>query len=269
MSVGTAVRRAVPGGVDPRIWARRAAVARSRGRRWRGAVAAVAVLVVLAAGGLGVLHSGIFEARHRTVRGAAHTSAAAVLAAAGITSATPLVDVSPAAAAARIDRLPWVLRSSVRLSWPDAVVVTVVERAPVAVVDGPGGPVVVDRTGRVLAPATAVSQAAALPQVVAPGPVGAAGSWLSPSAAPALAVAAAVPPALAGRVQQVTADTGGQVTLALDGGVRVDFGPAVAVAAKFESLVAVLADPAAAPSGPAVIDVRAPGEPTVGPPGSA
>ncbi|MDA8268110.1 MAG: FtsQ-type POTRA domain-containing protein [Actinomycetota bacterium] len=269
MSVGTAVRRAVPSGIDPKIWARRVAVARARGQRLRGLTIAVSVVVAVAVLGLGILHSGWFEARHRTVLGAQHTSPAAVWSAAGIGSATPLVDVSPSAAAARVDRLPWVLRATVRRSWPDAVVVRVVERVPVAVVGGPGDAVVVDRTGRILAPASAVPAAAALPRLVAPGGVGRPGSWLGSAAGPALVVAAAVPPAIAGQVQQVTTDASGQVTVGLVGGVQVDFGPAVAVAAKFESLVAVLADPASAPTGPAVIDVRAPGEPTVGPPSAA
>ena len=262
MSVATAARRVVPSGIDPRIWARRVAVARDRGRRWRSRAVAVAALLV---GGLLLVHSGPFEARHRTVLGATHTTPAAVLAAAGITSSTPLVDISPAAAAARIDRMPWVLRASVRRSWPDGVVVTVVERTAVAVVDGPAGPALVGRAGRVLAVGTA-AQASQLPVIRAPGPIGAPGSSLAPDARPALTVSAALPGSLAGRVQQIAADSSGQVTLTLDGGVTVDFGPAVEVAAKFESLVAVLADPTAAPTGSAVIDVRAPGEPTVGPP---
>lgn len=262
----TALARAVAA-VDPRMRARRAAVARSAGRRRLHRLVAAAVVLSLAAVSLAVLHSGVLEARHRLLRGATDTPASAVWRAAGISSATPLVDVSSGAAARRVEQLPWVGRASVQRHWPDTVVVTVTEREPVAVVGQGASAVVVDRTGRVLAPAAGVAGAGALPRLTAPG-VGPRppGRWVGPQAAPALAVAADEPSVLAGRVTQVTVGAGDTVTLALTGGIQVAFGPATEVIQKFESLAAVLADPTSAPTGPAVIDVTDPQSPVVGPP---
>lgn len=253
-----------PRNVDPRIWARRVAVARHAGRRRLRRLQAVAALVTVVALVLVLLHSGWFEARHRQLRGAVRTPASAVWREAGISSATPLVDVSPGAAAARIERLPWIARAMVVRHWPDAITVTVRERVPVAVVGQGAAAVVVDRTGRVLAPAAGIG--GTLPTLISVAAPAAPGRWVAAGAAPGLTAAAAVPPVLAGRVQQVVVGQGGQVTLGLAGGITVMLGAATALRAKFESLAAVLADPASAPTGPAAIDVRSPAEPTVGPP---
>ena len=100
--------------IDPRIRARRAAVSRSAGRRRLRRLVAMVVVVAVGLTVLGALHSGLLEARHRVLHGAVHTAPAAVWRAAGITSATPLIDISPGAAARRIERLPWVARASVQ-----------------------------------------------------------------------------------------------------------------------------------------------------------
>lgn len=224
--------------------------------------------MLAAAAAAGLLHTGWFEARHRQLNGAGSAEAAGVWRAAGISSATPLLDIAPATAARRVERLAWVRTADVRLHWPDTVVLTVTRRVAVAVVGSGSGAEVVDRSGRALALASADPAAATLPTVATgavPVPLG---RWVSPAAAPALAVAGGVPPILAGRVSQVSV-VAGQVGLALTGGVAVVFGPPAAVQAKFESLAAVLADPVSAPSGPAVIDVTDPRNPTVGPPGPA
>lgn len=258
--------RRIPHGIDPRIWARRAAVVRSRTRRRRWLVGGMAVALLVAGAALALLHSGWFEARHRLLQGAVHTPASAVWRAAGIGPATPLIDVSAAAAARRIDMLPWVDRASVVRQWPDTVRVTVTERIPVAVVGQGSQAVLVDRSGRALALASTAGVPATLPLVVsAAGPV-AVGHWVAPTASPGLVVAAGIPRVLAGEVRQVLVSPGGLVTVALAGGVTADLGAPTAVQAKFESLAAVLADPASAPTAPATIDVRDPGTPVVGPP---
>lgn len=264
--VEAGTRQPMPGGVDPRIWARRSAVTRAEDRRrlwWVLPVLGVAVVVVA---GLAVLHSGLFEARHRRVVGVTHGSTAAIWSAAGIGSSTPLIDIDPTAAAARIERLPWVEQAVVHRNWPDTVTVTVTEGIPVAVVGQGTEAVVVDGRGRVLGSAASVVGSSALPVLADTGPVPAPGHDLGAGMVPAVQVAAAVPPVLRMRVQAVAVTGTGDVDVTLTGGIEVQFGPADQLQAKFESLAAVLDDPQSAPTGPATVNVEDPGEPTVGPP---
>lgn len=251
--------------VDPRITARRVAVAREQGRRRLRVLVTGTAVVGVVAGAAGVLHSPLVSARHVVVRGEHHTSRTAIVAAAGLVHHPPLVDV-PSTAAAAVERLPWVARAVVSVHWPDAVTITVVERVPVAAVARSGGVSVVDRTGRVLEDVAAPPPG--LPLLVAGVTPGRPGTFLGPAARPGLVVAAALPPALRGRVQRVQVDPRGAVTLDLGGGVVAELGVGGDLPAKFEALASVLA--AGLPAGPAVVDVTVPDEPTVGPrPGGA
>lgn len=247
--------------IDPRIRARRTAVTRARGRRRLSGLVVGLVVLVVVAGTLALLHSPLFSARHVTVRGEAHTPRAAVVAAAGLRDHPPLVDVSPGAAARRIEALPWVATATVTRRWPDAVAVRITERRAVAVVAGPAGVALVDATGRVLA--VQPDAPAALPALDGVGRPAAPGRQLGPAAGPALSVAARLPVALRGPVRSVTVAAGGEVTLGLTGGLTATLGSTEDLTAKFESLAAVLAG--AQPKGPAVIDVSVPSEPLVGP----
>jgi cell division protein FtsQ len=247
--------------VHPRVWQRRVAVLRDQGRRrLRWVVGGVAVLVVLCVGLL-VLHTPLLALRHATVRGATHSGTEAVLAAAGLLDHPPLIDVDPRNVAARVEALPWVAHAVVVRNWPDDVTITVTERTPLGSIARRGGGVaVVDASGRVLAWEGTAPPGLVLVVPVVPGPPGAV---LAGGAHPALVVAAALPPALAGRVQQVVVGAGGAVTLDLGGGLSAALGRTDGVHAKLVALASVLAG--ARVSGPAVIDVTVPGEPTVGP----
>jgi hypothetical protein len=120
---------------------------------------------------------------------------------------------------------------------------------------------VVDASGHVLAwQATAPSG----PVLVAPVEPGPPGTILAADARPALLAAAALPPALAGRVAQVHVGPQGVVTLDLGAGVSALLGRTDGLHAKLVALASVLAGVPV--SGPAQIDVTVPGEPTVGPP---
>jgi cell division protein FtsQ len=248
--------------IDPRILERREEVARQRSRHRLQVIGAVGAVVMVVGAVWGVLHSPVLAARHITVIGAIHTGVGPVVAAAAL-DGQPLVDVDPGAVAARVEALPWVAHATVARHWPDTLVVTVVERVPVAVVESPGhGSVLVDGSGHVLSaeslapPGTVVVHAP-----VAPSPPG---SVLGPGAAPGLAVLAAVPPTLERRVEEVDVGPGGEVTLALTGHVGVTLGPAVDLPAKFEALLSVLVD--VPPTAPEVVDVTVPDSPAVGPP---
>lgn len=250
--------------VDPRIGARRTAVAKERGRRRLRLVVVALAVAVLMAGGMAVLHSPLLAVRHVTVRGAHRVSHRLVVRTAGLSGAPPLVDVDPAVAAARLEQLPWLARATVARRWPDSVVVTVVERTPVVALARPassGGYALVDGDGRVLqwvgvAPG-------GLPVLQAPVTVPVPGRLLAADARPGIDVADVFAGALAGRLLVVAVDSSGSVRLDLGGGVEVVVGRAISLGPKLASLRSVLEG--APPAGPEVIDVTVPGQPTVGP----
>jgi cell division protein FtsQ len=248
--------------VHPRVWQRRLAVLGDHGRRrLRWVMGAVAALVALCVG-LAVLHTPLLALRHVDVEGAVHTDPAGVLTAAGLTGHPPLIDVDPKSAAAAVERLPWVLRAEVVRRWPDSVTIRITERVPVGALARPGGEVaLVDSSGRVLGFQPGPAPGPMLVAPVAPGPPG---STLAAPDRPALEVAAALPASLAPVVRTVSVDAEGAVTLGLAQRLSAELGHTDALEAKLVSLESVLEDTHL--SGPAVIDVTVPQEPTVGPP---
>lgn len=255
--------------MDPRIGRRRAEVTRARGRRRLRLVLAVGGLLAVGVGALVVLHSSLFSARHVTVVGAAHTGPTAVLQAAGLRGSPPLIDVNGGAAAGRVEALPWVGRATVARRWPDSVVVRVTERVPVAVVPARGAFFLVDASGRVLERVPMAP--AGVPFLTSPAPPGGPGTTLGRAAQPGLEVVAAAEHVLPDRVAGVTVGPRGSVILDLGKGVRATLGatvgPPSAVGSKLAALASVLAG--TAPTGPELIDVSVPGEPTVSPGASA
>jgi hypothetical protein len=162
--------------VDPRLSARRQAVA---------------------------LHSPLLAAHSVTVRGNVHETSAQVVAAAGLSSHPPLLDVQPGTAAAGVERLPWVRSASVQVAWPDAVHITVREEVPTLAVHT------------------------------------AAGSWLAVSDdGRVLASSATRPPGTLLLVLPV--EPGGWVQLALTSPLRIDIGSDSELPAKYEDVSAAL-----------------------------
>lgn len=248
--------------VDPRIWRRRVEVARARGRKRLRVVVVLGVVAVVVVGGLVVLHSPLLSARHVRVIGASRTSRAAVLRASGLGAHPPLVDVSPGAAASAVEALPWVASATVTRQWPDSATVRLTERVPVAAVGrGASASALVDGTGRVLEWSATPAAADGLAVLQLSVSVGRPGTTLPPAAAPGLAVATALAAAAVPGVQTVTVSGPGDVTVGLAHGVQVLFGRARNLSSEVGALASVLAG--APPAGPAVIDVRVPGEPTV------
>jgi cell division protein FtsQ len=148
-----------------------------RGRRridlrgWRGK-ALIGGVVVLAAGGSGFLmqRSGLLDALEPRlaqdgvnlaaklglvvgnieVDGRAMTAKAAILRAIGATRGTPILAVSPSAAKAQLETLPWVRSAAVERQLPDTIHVTIVERAPFAFWQRQGKLALIDRDGTVI-----------------------------------------------------------------------------------------------------------------------
>jgi len=246
--------------IDPKIRERRIAVTRERGRhRLRIAVTGLCVPAMVV-GAFFVLHTGLFSARHVTVSGARHTPLSAVVRTAGLAGHPPLLDVDPGRASARLAKLPWVRSAVVERRWPDSVIVKVTERVAVAAITRRSGAVaILDSSGRVLADGRD-APAGVVPVVLSvdPGPPG---SVLGPSASSALAVICYLPPSLRSQVRSVTEGSGGEMILDLGGGLRADLGSATQLRVKFEALESVLAG--ANLSGPEVVDLTVPEEPTV------
>ena len=295
---GVARDRPVGPSVDPRMRQRAVEVVRERGRRRTRVTASIATVATVLVVAFGVLHTGLLGVRHVRIVGRHPGTDASLLVSAGLARGEPLIDVGPASAEGRLERLPWVATAEVHRSWPDSVAITVTSRQPVAQVPtgtSATGPVVtVDATGRVLA--RLARARADLPVVVGvrPGPVG---TWLAGSAgsgfrpgAPAtipvawaartvtatdgvggvLAAAAGVEALGRGRplgptsarVTRITATADGSLGAVVEpGAVTVVLGTPTELAAKVTALVSML-DAVHLPAG-ARLDLQVPDRPTV------
>ncbi len=184
-------------------------------------VQALAVLVVLAGAGAWVLlGSPFFSVRTVQVDGARTLSADEVREVAGIPTGTALVRVDTAAAADRVARLPQVASVTVVRGWPDEVVVTIAQRAPVAVVEQDGTRSLVDADGLLFDTVTGDVPPGVVPMdVPTPGP----GDRATTAA---LAVVQSLPASVRTDVTEIRATGGDDVTLVLTGGRTVSWGKA-------------------------------------------
>ena len=253
--------------IDPRIRQRRLAIRRSEGRRRLLWVVAVAVVAVVAVGGWALLHTRWFSAQVVTVEGVhPHTTADAIVAAAGLNGHPALVSVDPGATAGRVEALPFIATAQVHRHWPDGVAVTVTERIPKLTVAGPRSSwSVLDGSGRTLQvvatkPAGLVTLVVHTPKgVVPPSPVGGA---LPSSATMALKVGRTLPVAFSAQVVSLTAAPDGTISMTLNSGITVLLGTGADLAAKYEDVAAIIAHGTL--RGAKVIDVSVPQSPTVG-----
>ncbi len=229
-----------------------------RRRRIAGAVAAAAV-VALAWWALWA--SPLLAVRDVRVDGASTLTAEQVRTAAGVAEGTPLLRVDVSAAEGRVARLPQVASVQVARGWPGSVVVTVVERRPVAVVEDAGTRSLVDASGVLFDTLTGEAPDGVVPlDVPTPGPG-------DPAMRAALDALVALPADVRAQVAGAEADSGEDVTLTLrDGTVVVWGGPdpgsdggpdgadtrAAALVALLEQIDAGALEPAA------TIDVSAP-----------
>ncbi len=246
--------------MDPRISARRTAVIKEQGRR------RLRVLAIGLAGTAGLVgawflvHSPVFSARSITVTGTLHETPAEVVAQAGLASHPPLLDVNAGAAAAALERLPWVRSAAVHVSWPDGVHIAVTEETARFVVSMPGGRwESLSADGRVLGVTPA--RPAGLLLLTLPQAPGALGTVLSARDEPALQVASTLPASFAAQVTAITVEPAGWVQLAMTTPILVDIGSDAQLTAKYEDVSSILAG-ATLHNGD-VIDVSVPDAPTV------
>lgn len=231
-----------------------------RDRRRRRLLGAAALLAVLALAWWALWASPLLAVRDVRVDGAGSLTAEQVRTAAGVAEGTPLLRVDVDAAAARVARLPQVASVQVARGWPGSVVVTVVERRPVAVVEDGGTRSLVDASGVLFDTVTGEA-----PEGVVPLDVRTPGAG-DPAMLAALDALVALPADVRAQVTGAAADSGEDVTLTLrDGTVVVwggpdagDGGPGSA-ADRADTLVALLGQIEAGALEPAeTIDVSAP-----------
>ena len=164
---------------------------------------------------------------------------------AGIEPGTPLLRVDVDGARDRIARLPQVASVAVTRGWPHTVVVTVVERKPVAIVGPPGRRTLVDADGVLFDTVSGAPPAGVVPlDVASPGPG-------DPATTAALAAVEALSRDLRTQVASLAATGSGEITLALTDGTVVRWGgperserKAAALAALIDQLAHGKLDPA-------------------------
>jgi len=248
--------------IDPRISARRTAVMREQGRRRLRVLTIGLIGTAVIVGAWFLLHSPLFSARSVTVTGAMHESTAQVVAQAGLASRPPLLDVDAGAAAAAVERMPWVRTATVHVSWPDGVHIAVTEETARFVVGAAGGQWdALSADGRVLSVSPARPPGLLLLSV--PRAPGAPGTVLPARDGAGLVVASTLPTSFAAQVTSVTVEPAGWVRLALTTPIAVNIGTPTQLTAKYEDVSSILAG-ATLHDGD-VIDVSVPGAPTVTP----
>lgn len=243
--------------IDPRIRARRIEVRRHQGRRRLSRLLELGLVLVVAATFLGALATPLLDVDEVVVTGTRHLQADEVVAAAGVEPGTPLVQVELRAAGQRVAALPWVAEVRLHRGIDGVVALEVTERAPVAVVGAPQGPLAVDAEGRVLGAAPGPGSAP-LVALGWPGPLPEPGGYLPARLGDGLALAEALGRSLPGVVG--TVDPDGLVAELAAGG-RVRFGSRDHLEAKLRSLSTVLGQVDLTCL--AEIDLRLPGSPVL------
>lgn len=245
-------------GADPEAQRTRRRFARRQWRRrwvtWRYLLTAALLVGLVLGGGWLVFASTYFRLHTVTVSGASLLSGGELRRTAALPQDQPLATLDLDAARARIAALAPIRSVTLTREWPDTVRVSVVERTAVAVVSTSGGLRGIDASGVLFR-----SYRQAPPQLpridTAPG-IGTA------ALSEAAAVVAAMPVDLAARVDRVEVETVDQITVDLRSGHTIRWGSADASADKAQVVAALLASKELA-SPDRVIDVSAPGQPTL------
>jgi cell division protein FtsQ len=197
--------------------------------------------------------SPLLAVRTVQVDGVATLPAEQVRETAGVDEGTPLLRVDVTAVQERVAQLPQVDSVEVTRGWPSTVVITVVERTPVAVVGTPGRRSLVDARGVLFDTITGDAPEGAVPLEVAdPGPDDA------PTMA-ALGALTALPDDVRGQVAGAAATSAEDVSLTLEDGTTVRWGTPEQTDEKAAALTAVLDQIASGALEPAgTIDVSTP-----------
>jgi cell division protein FtsQ len=191
-----------------------------------------AVVVVLL--GWGLWSGPLLAVRSVQVDGASTLPAALVREAAGIEDGRSLLRVDVDAARAAVAELPQVESVTVTRGWPSRVVITLVERTPLAVVGEAGRRSLVDAQGVLFDTVTGEAPAGVVPLSVRdPGPD-------DEATRAALTAIAALPEPVREQVAEVSAPDADAIVLTLVDGTVVRWGGADESGTKAETLAALL-----------------------------
>lgn len=228
--------------IDPRMRARRDAVEadqrRRRARRWLIGLAVVAGLI----GAWFLTRTALLDVDRIVVQGATHSSVDAIVEASSVRPGEPLLEVDEAASARRIRALPWIDTVTVARRWDGTVTIDVTERVAVAVVvDEAGLLLPVDVTGRILAPAIAIDGSDGPIATPIAGAVAVEPGARIEGFESALQVAALLTPGMRSRIQSITTESDGSLTLQLIPQGVASLGSPTDLAAKVAALRIVMA----------------------------
>lgn len=197
-------------------------------RRRRCAVAAIGIAAIAAAAAVGLTYTPLFHARSITVEGTEVLEDDQVIELAGVELGSDVLRLDTDAAEARLETEPWIAQADVERDLPDAVLISVVERQPLA--SGPDGELVA--ADGVVLPGSPVS---GLPTI------GSTDGLVSPSdLTTAAALLGALDPVVLVRVTSVFVAGDGTIDATLSAGTTVDFGEAGDTEEKAAALRAVL-----------------------------
>jgi cell division protein FtsQ len=186
---------------------------------------------------------GVSEVR---VDGAAKlVTPAAVRAAAGVPSGTPLARLDLDEVASRVGALPPVERATVTRQWPHGLRIRVVERTPVAAVARMDGYAVVDRSGVVFDSVASPPRGLPMLKLASPG-------GNDPTTRAALTVLSALSPGLRAATARIAADAPTRIRLELRDERQIIWGDATQSDAKVRVATMMLR------GGDKVMDVSAP-----------
>jgi cell division protein FtsQ len=234
---------------------RLAEVAAVRGRRLVAAV--IAATMVIVATSLVVSRSSLLHLRHLEVVGTTSLTRAEVVRLAGLSSSTNVLWFDPGAVERRLESDPWVATATVSRRLPATIRISVVERAPVAMIRDERGFTVLATDGVAL---STMAADPALPEIEIVA--GSTSRWgnAQARAAAARAIAGLVGggrPAVVGAVVRA-----GTLTVKLDGGTRVEFGEPVGIEAKAAAARRILRWASLQRASVARVNVIAPDSPT-------
>jgi cell division protein FtsQ len=224
-----------------------------RGRRLVATV--IVASLTIAAGSLVLSRSSLLRLRHLEVVGTSSLTRAQVVRLAALSSSTNVLWFDAGAVERRLESDPWVATATVSRRLPGTILISVVERAPVAMIQEGVGFRLLAADGVALG---TVEADPALPEIVV-----AAGWSLAEGNAPAQAAARAIAGLDGGRrpaVVRAVVDAGA-LSVELDGGTRVEFGDPTGIEAKTAAARRILRWATAQGASVASVNVTAPDSP--------
>lgn len=226
--------------IDPRIRERRITVRRDAGRRRLRRIVGFVATALFIAATVAAFRSPLLDIDHVEVRGATHTSPAAILAAGRVRMGEYMIDVDVDAIARRVAAVPTVGDVAVRRRWPGTVSIEVTERRPLTQIRTPDGAwVAIDDRGRLLKRMSAPASGLLVIEGSVQGPLGA---GVGPLGQSAVALANALRDPLRAEVESITQGPDG-AGLRLVGGTVVELGDDRSRTMKLLALRALLAQP--------------------------